>query len=143
MHRLLLFVMGLTLLGAACTPGLAESVPSSSNGNAAPTATAALAPKTVVGKAEAIIGERFSGTGYIESIVSIEYVGQAIRLTMDRSTFTLGNLEAFSKMCQALTGLIGSDGPTGQVVGVQTFRADGSPVVVGTKRGEPCAPPSP
>jgi hypothetical protein len=93
-----------------------------------------------VKQAEAIIGERFSGLGWIEMIVRIEYKDQQIQLTMDRDTFTLGNLESFSRMCQALTELIGVDGPDGDVIGVQTYRADGSPVVAGTKPSERCVP---
>ena len=143
MQRMLLFVLGLTLFGVACTPSLAESSVSTSSAGRTPSPTATTVPLTMVGRAEAIVGPRFAGTGYIESIVRIEYVGQMVDLTMNRSTFTLGDLEAFSKMCQALTELIGTNSPTGPVAGVRTFRADGSPVVVGTKHGEPCAPPSP
>ncbi|MGE3073395.1 MAG: hypothetical protein AB7N24_04825 [Dehalococcoidia bacterium] len=142
MRRVLSLAVGFVLLGVACTPGLAESSPTGSTSAeptfAAPTPT----PDTMVGRAEGIVGPRFRGTGYIESIVQIQYADQWIRLIMNRDTFTLGDLEAFSKMCRALTELIGADGAQGQVVGVQAVTADGTLVVVGTAPGEPCAPPA-
>jgi hypothetical protein len=144
MGRLVLFTALLILFaGGACTPGLAESNGTIGEDSAGTFATPTIAiptSRSPVKQAEAIIGERFSGLGWIEMIVRIEYKDQQIRLTMDRDTFTLGNLESFSRMCQALTELIGVDGPDGDVIGVQTYRADGSPVVAGTKPGERCVP---
>lgn len=141
MYRALLIAMSLLLLGTACTPGLAE--PGVYQGdNPAPVSPTEVVASTVVGQAEAIIGARFSGAGYIESVVRIDYADQVIRLTMNRDTSTLGDIEAYSRMCQALTNLIGEDGAQGQVISVQTFRADGSPVVAGTVAGEPCVPPA-
>ncbi|MGE0599384.1 MAG: hypothetical protein AB7J35_06925 [Dehalococcoidia bacterium] len=142
MPRIMLLAVGLMLLGVACTPGLAESSPSGATGAEPTTPAATPTPDTMVGRAEAIVGPRFKGTGYIESIVQIQYTDQWIRLIMGRDTFTLGDLEAFSRMCRALTELIGVDSAQGQVVGVQALKADGTLVVVGTSPGQPCAPPS-
>lgn len=143
MYWTLFFAAGVLLfVGAACTPSFAQTGVPVARGETASQATTATPrePMTMVGQAEAIIGARFQGLGWIESIVTITYKDQVIRLTMGRDTFTLGDLEAYTRMCRALTELIGDDGANGQVVAVQTFRADGSPVVAGTANGEPCAP---
>ncbi len=138
----LLAAVALLFLGGACTPSLAQSEIPITGGGAATSPTAAVPPEPMspVKQAEAIIGARFQGLGWIESIVTVQYQDKTIRLTMQRDTFTLGNLEAYTRMCQALTELIGTDGATGEILAIQTFRADGSPVVSGTVNGEPCTP---
>lgn len=90
-------------------------------------------------EAERLLGERFEHTSWTASIVSVELAQNGmLRVSLDRTTNTLGEAEVFTKMCSALTGLIAAESNPGGVKGVQFFRADGTPVVASGQAGVPC-----
>jgi hypothetical protein len=127
------------LLAAACDSGSAADGPSLAPTQADTPVPASVVPAAgTVAKAEAIIGDEFGDTGWIESIVKIEAADGFLKVTMDRATFTLGDLDAYARMCRALTALIASEPNPGEVAAVQFFRADGTPVVGGDAPGARC-----
>jgi hypothetical protein len=118
---LLLFGMAF----AACAP----ETPSVDGGRSASALEAPASPQGPVGEAEAVIGREFKGYGWIERIVQITFSDGVLRVTLDQPTRTMSELDAYTRMCYALTTLIGSEDIPSEIAAVHFFRKDGSPMV--------------
>jgi len=125
---LALALAGFIFAGCVGTPTSALGPEDGAGGAASETAQE---PFDAVRQAETILAQRFAGTGYIEQIVRIEVVGGLLRVTLDRPISTLGDADAYTRMCTALTELVRTGEAADGVAGVQFFRADGTPVVAG------------
>ncbi len=125
-------VFGMALV--ACAP----EAPSADGGGALAPLEAPLPPDRPVGQAEAIIGAEFRGYGWIERIVQISFADGVLKVTLDQPTRTMSELDAYTRMCHALTALISSEEIPSDIAAVQFFRKDGSPMVASAVPNTAC-----
>jgi hypothetical protein len=112
----------------ACTPGQAAPDPGTSAEPVVLAATVDPRPAPI-GAAEAILGEQVNNSGWIESVVRMEYTDGILVVVLDRGTSTLSQLDAYTQMCRALSHLIASEANPEGIAAVQFFKADGTPMV--------------
>lgn len=123
----------------ACTPGQAADDPGGVVAGATVEEGAAAAPTpNLIRQAEAIIGAQFNNRGWIESIVRMEVSDAVLRVILDRPTNTLSQLDAYTQMCRALSVLVTSEANPTDILAVQFFKADGTPMVGTGAPDTPC-----
>ena len=123
----------------ACVP----QAPSESSGRAIDTVAAGAenaAPVDPAADARRLLEKRFPQAAWVESVTEVAFQSGLLQVTLDRPTATLGEVEVYTRMCNALTALIGTEDNPSPVVGVQFYRADGAAMVASGTANTPSRP---
>ena len=128
-----------SLLAIACLPEppntrvAAETGASGESGESAPAPAPDLA-----NQASDLLAQKFSASGEAAHVSSVVVEDGLIRVTLDLVIRTLGDSDVYSRICNALAPLIGSNTEPA-VAGVQTFAPGGKPVVASASPTARCA----